>query len=105
VAEAALETGERAPTGPRAVGRLLARRDFGAYFAGNALSASGTWYQNLAASLLIWRQTHSAVLLGVLNFSQFIPIFALAPWAGSVADRFDRRRLLLGWQLTATAPS
>ncbi|HYY63140.1 MAG TPA: MFS transporter [Gaiellaceae bacterium] len=81
--------------GPRAVWRLVRRRDFGPYFFGNALSASGTWFQNLAAALLIYRLTHSALLLGVLNFSQFIPILLLTPWAGSLADRIDRRRLLL----------
>jgi MFS family permease len=75
--------------------RVGTSRNFGPYFAGNALSASGTWFQNLAASLLVYRQTHSAFLLGVLNFAQFAPILLLAPWTGSIADRFDRRRLLL----------
>jgi MFS family permease len=85
---------EDVAAGPRAVWRLVRRRDFGPYFVGNALSASGTWFQNLAAALLIYRLTHSALLLGVLNFSQFIPILLLTPWAGSIADRVDRRRLL-----------
>jgi MFS family permease len=76
-------------------------REFGFYFAGNALSASGTWFQNLAGALLVYRLTHSAFLLGVLNFSQFIPILVLAPWAGSIADRVDRRRLLLFTQSVA----
>jgi len=73
----------------------MRRRSFGPYFFGNALSASGTWFQNLAAALLIYRQTHSALLLGVLNFSQFIPILVLAPWAGGASDRWNRRQLLL----------
>jgi MFS family permease len=92
---------ERPVAGPRAVWRLVRRRDFGPYFFGNALSASGTWFQNLAAALLIYRLTHSALLLGVLNFSQFIPILVLTPWAGSLADRVDRRRLLLVFQTLA----
>jgi MFS family permease len=95
---------ERAPrrsVGPAAVVGLLRERDFGPYFAGNALSASGTWFQNLAAALLVYRQTHSAFLLGVLNFCQFVPILALVPWTGSVADRFDRKRLLLLTQSAA----
>ena len=70
-------------------------RTFGPYFFGNASSASGTWFQNLAASLLVYRLTHSAFLLGVLNFCNFVPVLLLAPWAGSAADRFDRKRLLL----------
>jgi MFS family permease len=88
-------------TGPPAVLALVRQRNFGPYFVGNALSASGTWFQNLAAALLVYRLTHSAFLLGVLNFCQFIPVLALAPWAGSAADRFNRRRLLLVAQTTA----
>ena len=101
VAEAAPDNRDEAVAGPRAVWRLVRRRDFGPYFVGNALSASGTWFQNLAAALLIYRLTHSALLLGVLNFSQFIPILLLTPWAGSIADRVDRRRLLLASQSLA----
>jgi MFS family permease len=87
--------------------RLLRQRNFGPYFFGNALSASGAWFQSLAASVLIFRLTDSTVLLGVLQFAQFGPILLLAPWTGSAADRFDRRTLLLTTQaaqagLTAT---
>jgi MFS family permease len=89
-------------TGPAAVFALVRQRNFGPYFAGNALSASGTWFQNLAASLLIYRLTHSAFLLGVLNFCQFAPVIVLAAWAGSAADRYDRRRLLFATQTTAS---
>jgi MFS family permease len=87
--------------GPPAVLKLVRQRNFGPYFVGNALSASGGWFQNLAASLLVYRLTHSAFLLGVLNFCQFAPVLLLAPWAGSAADRFDRKRLLLAAQSTA----
>jgi MFS family permease len=85
--------------------RLIRDRNFAPYFVGNASSASGTWFQNLAASLLVYRLTHSAFLLGVLNFGNFVPVLLLAPWAGSAADRFDRRRLLLVTQLGSTAIS
>src|ERR1051326_4139525 len=95
-----------AATGPRAALRLIGDRNFGPYFVGNAASASGTWFQNLAASLLVYRLTHhSAFLLGVLNFGNFVPVLLLAPWAGSAADRFDRRRLLLGTQIVSASLS
>jgi MFS family permease len=100
VSETALE---RRDVGPRAATRVLRSPNFAPYFLGNAASASGTWFQNLAASLLVYRLTHSAFLLGVLNFSQFLPILVLAPWAGALADRFDRRRLLLITQIAAAA--
>jgi MFS family permease len=89
--------------GPREAARLIASRDFGPYFWGNALSASGGWFHNLAAAILIFRLTGSELLLGVLGFAQFIPILLLAPWAGDAADRFDRRRLVLVVQLAAAA--
>src|SRR4029079_1542193 len=91
--------------GPAAAFALLRRPSFGPYFVGNALSASGTWFQNLAASLLVYRQTHSELLLGVLNFSQFIPILLLAPWAGGASDRWNRRSLLLVTQSAAVVLS
>jgi MFS family permease len=91
--------------GPSAALRLIAHRNFGPYFIGNASSASGTWFQNLAASLFVYRHTHSPFLLGVLQFATFIPVLVLAPWAGSAADRFDRRRVVLVSQLAATVLS
>jgi len=98
---------ERPPAeaGPRVALRLIGSRTFGPYFFGNALSASGTWFQNLASALLVYRLTHSAFLLGVLNFCNFIPILVLAPWAGAAADRFDRRRVVVITQVASTALS
>src|ERR671933_2277338 len=90
-----------ATVGPAAAWRVIRSRNFAPYFVGNAASASGTWFQNLAASILVFRLTHSPFLLGVLNFSQFIPILVLAPWAGAAADRRDRRHVLLVTQTTA----
>jgi MFS family permease len=84
---------------------VIRSRSFGPYFFGNAASASGTWFQNLAASILVYRLTHSPFLLGVLNFCQFTPVLVLSPWAGGLADRVDRRKLLLCTQLVSTALS
>jgi MFS family permease len=95
----------QATVGPAAAWRVIRSRNFGPYFVGNATSASGTWFQNLAASILVYRLTHSAFLLGVLNFSQFIPVLVLSPWAGSLADRVDRRILLLVTQVVAAVLS
>jgi len=94
-----------AAAGPAAALRLIRHRNFGPYFVGNAASASGTWFQNLAASILVFRLTHSPFLLGVLNFANFVPVLVLAPWAGSVADRYDRRQVLLATQLVSAALS
>jgi MFS family permease len=89
-------------TGPKAALRLIGHRSFGPYFVGNAASASGTWFQNLAASVYVFEQTHSPFLLGVLQFGNFVPVLLLAPWGGSAADRFDRKQLLLLTQIAST---
>jgi len=85
--------------------RIATSRNFGPYFAGNAVSASGTWFYNLAGSVLVFQLTHSVVLLGVFNFSQFLPVLVLAPWAGRLSDAHDRRTILLATQPLAAAIS
>jgi MFS family permease len=77
---------------------VLRQRNFWPYFAGNLISNCGTWFQNLAQSILIYRATGSTFLVGAVNFAQFIGVFVLAPWAGPAADRYDRRRLILTTQ-------
>jgi MFS family permease len=91
--------------GPAAAWRIISSRNFGPYFAGNAIAASGTWFQNLAAAVLVYRLTHSPFLLGVLNFSQFAPVLLLASVAGNAADRFDRRAVLAMTQLASAGLS
>jgi MFS family permease len=81
--------------------RVLRIRNFWPYFAGNLLSNCGTWFQNIAQAILVYRLTHSTFLVGVVNFAQFVGVFLLAPWAGSAADRFDRRRMLVVTQIVA----
>ena len=90
-------------TEPRSIGRVLADRNVWPYFTGNLLSNCGTWFQNIAQAILVFRLTRSTLAVGVVNFAQFIGVFALAPWAGAAADRFDRRRLLVVTQLSAVA--
>ncbi|HET7461646.1 MAG TPA: MFS transporter [Longimicrobium sp.] len=75
--------------------RVLGRRNFLPYFIGNLLSNCGTWFQNIAQSLLIYRLTGSAFMVGVVNFAQFAGVVLLAPWTGSAADRYDRKRLIV----------
>lgn len=100
--EAPAETGAPAIwIGPRAVVRVLFHRNFSPYFFGNFLSMCGTWFQNLAQTILIYRLTGSAFLVGVVNFALFAGVFLMAPWSGSAADRYDRRRLLALTQLIA----
>ncbi|MGH2825565.1 MAG: MFS transporter [Actinomycetota bacterium] len=85
------------------VSRVLVERNFWPFFIGNLLSNSGTWFQNIAQVLLVYRLTGSPFLVGVVNFSQFAAVIFLAPVAGNAADRYDRRRLVIVNQVCAAA--
>lgn len=76
--------------------RALRNRDFRLLWTGLAVSAVGTWMQIVALSLLVLELTHgSAVALGTVSLTQALTFLLFAAVGGSVADRFDRRRLLL----------
>ena len=75
--------------------RALRYRNFRLFFIGQTISLTGTWMQAIAMSWLVYRMTNSPLLLGIVGFSSQIPSFIFAPFAGIMADRFDRRRLLL----------
>lgn len=81
----------------------LRNRNFWPYFVGNLLSNCGTWFQNIAQAILVYRLTGSSFLVGVVNFAQFAGVFVLTPWAGSAADRYDRRQVILLTQAIAAA--
>ena len=78
--------------------RALRHRDFRIFFAGQGVSLIGTWMQSVAQGWLMHRLTGSPLMLGVLTFSQFIPVVPFAMLAGVIADRTDRRRMLLWTQ-------
>ena len=74
---------------------VLRQRNFAPYFIGNLFSSCGTWIQNIAQVLLIFRLTGSTFQVSMVTFAQFIGVVVLAPWTGAVADRFDRRQMLI----------
>ena len=78
-----------------AVFRSLKHGNYRLFFAGQGISLIGTWMQQLAMSWLVYRMTHSALLLGIVGFSGMIPSFLLAPFAGVLADRWNKRRVLV----------
>ncbi|MBA2306198.1 MAG: MFS transporter, partial [Acidobacteria bacterium] len=79
---------------PHAV-RALRSRNYRLFAGGQLISLIGTWMQMVAQAWLIYRLTGSAVLLGVTGFMAQIPVFLLAPLGGVIADRLDRRRVLI----------
>jgi len=78
--------------------RALRHRDFRLFFAGQGVSLVGTWMQSVAQGWLMHRLTGSAMMLGLLSFAQFVPVVPLALFAGVIADRTDRRRMLMWTQ-------
>jgi MFS family permease len=80
---------------------LLVDRTFGPYFFGNLTSNIGTWFQQVAAAVVVHRLTGSSTMVGMVGAAQFAPALLLAPWTGAAADRFDRRRLLIAAQSLA----
>jgi MFS family permease len=85
--------------------RSLRSRNFRLFFAGQGISVIGTWMTRLATSWLVYRLTHSALLLGVVNFASQIVPFVLQPVAGVWVERLDRRKILICTQVAAAAQS
>jgi MFS family permease len=75
-------------------------RNFRLFFLGQAISVTGTWMQMVATAWLVLQLTGSGVALGVETALAFGPILFLGAWGGVIADRYDKRTILV---LTQTA--
>jgi MFS family permease len=80
--------------------RALRNRDFRLFWGGNFLSNIGTWMQNVAQGWLVLTLTNSAFWLGVVGFAASIPFLLFTLFGGVIADRANKRTLLL---ITQTA--
>lgn len=78
--------------------RALRYRYFRWLFAGQLVSLIGTWVQNIALSWLVYRLTGSPVMLGIASFANLIPGLIFSPFGGVIADRFDRRHIIVVMQ-------
>ena len=85
--------------------RSLRVRNFRLFFGGQFISQIGNWLSLVAQTLLVLKLTDSGVALGVLAAAQFGPVLVFGPFAGLVADRSDKRRLLLVVQSLAMLQS
>ena len=79
--------------------RALGHRNYRIYFFGQLLTQPGMWMQQVAMGWLTYRLTESVFMLGVVAFATQIPILFLGPLGGLLADRLDRRRLMLTTQV------
>jgi MFS family permease len=83
--------------------RALESRNFRLFLSGQLVSLIGTWMQQVAMSWLLYRMTHSALLLGLIAFLGQGPGFFIAPFAGTLADRVSRHKILLATQTLSMA--
>lgn len=88
----------RLQAGARSTFSSLAIRNFRLFFTGQLISQVGNWLTTVALTLLVLHRTHSGLAVGLLVACQFAPLLVLGSWAGLVADRADKRRLLLATQ-------
>ncbi len=79
--------------------------DFRRFLAGNFVASIGTQMQTVALGWYLYERTGSTLALGGVGLAQVLPIFALTLPAGQVADRYDRKRLLMGTMLLAALVS
>jgi MFS family permease len=85
--------------------RALRHRNFKLFFFGQSISVIGTWMTRVATSWLVYRMTHSALLLGIVSFAGQIVSFLLGPFAGVWVERLDRRKLLVWTQAAGAVQS
>ena len=86
--------------------RALSNRNYRLYAAGGVVSNIGTWMQRVAQDWLVLQLTgNSGTAIGITTGLQFLPILLLSPYAGLVADRFPKRRLLQVTQLMMAVPA
>ena len=86
--------------------RALSNHNYRLYAAGGVVSNTGTWMQRVAQDWLVLQLTaNSGTALGITTGLQFLPILLLSPYAGLVADRFPKRRLLQVTQLMMAGPA
>jgi len=78
--------------------RALRYRNFRLFVGGQLISLIGTWMQTVAEAWLVYRLRGSAFLLGAVGFASQIPVFLVAPLGGIVADRYNRRQVVIATQ-------
>ena len=92
-----------APLPMRRTLRALSCRNFRLYFFGNLVSSIGTWIQLGAQSWLVLRLTDNGIAVGLILALQFLPVLVGGPWGGVIADRYDKRRVLLVTQAASVS--
>nr|MEE4269013.1 MFS transporter [Candidatus Krumholzibacteria bacterium] len=80
-------------------------RNFRLFYLGQGASLTGTWVRRTALGWLVYEMTGSRTLLGTVLGLALVPMFVLSPWAGALADRLDKRRMIIVSQIAAALTS
>lgn len=91
-----------AATTARRIFASLRVRNYRLFFIGQVVSLSGSWMQGVAQAWLVLELTGSGTALGMVSSLQFLPVLLFGPLGGVIADRFDKRRVLVLTQSTAS---
>ena len=83
----------------------LRSKDFRLLWAGNIFEHMALWLQLISLSWLVWSLSGSALLSGLAAGSRGLPTLVIGPWAGVIADRIDRRKLVITAQVFLTGVS
>lgn len=83
------------------VAATFQHRNFRIYITGNAISLVGTWMQRIAVGWLTWELTQSGFWLGLVSCADLLPAVFFGPFGGVLADRFNRRRIMMTTQTVA----
>src|SRR6266481_993634 len=89
---------EAKPFGGRTL-ELLRAGPFRRYIIGSLISDSGTWMQVMAQGWVMSTLTNKAIVLGLVNLAAGLPTLALTMYGGSLADRHDKRKILIATQV------
>ena len=89
----------------RTFASLRRHRNYRLFFAGQVISVTGSWMQNIGLAWLVIELTHSPVAVGGLAFARFLPFTVLGLFAGVIVDRLDYRRLVIATQAASMAVS
>jgi len=81
----------------------LGVRNYRFFLLGQIVSVTGTWMQSVAQAWLVLKLTNSGAYLGIVIALQMLPVLLFGAWGGLIADRFDKRRVLVGTGIIAAA--
>ncbi len=84
-----------------AIAQVFSNRNYAIYATGNSISLIGLWVQRLGVGWLAWNLTHSGFWLGAVAFADLFPVVVIGLLGGVLADRYDRRKILLIGQTLA----